>query len=244
MSIGLILITLVALSILTELLSGQVNLKGVSQKLQTYLIPTKNRMRMFTKHTAGFTLIELLVVIAIIGILAAMLMPTLQKARRQSLRVSCSSNLRQLALATHVYADDYDNYLPRPGTDDNWIKQIFPYLYTGKELDYTSLKAERFQGTLYRCPANAHYNVSYGMNSQYGARDKHHSRRPQRWQSSLVLLGDSQDSTLIGLPSWQIAMDYVRHDGVAIVAYCDVHVEPISLDNTPTDPYGHFWGRE
>jgi prepilin-type processing-associated H-X9-DG protein len=207
----------------------------------------KKMHRKVTEKVLRFTLIELLVVIAITAILVAMLMPALQKARVQSLRVACSGNLRQLALAAHLYADDYNNYLPRPGTSDNWIRQTFPYLYSGKELtetDYNSLKADRFQGTLYSCPANAHYQISYGMNSQYGARDKHHSRRPQRWQSSLVLLGDSQDSTVIGPPGWQIAMDYVRHDGVAIVAYCDTHVEPISLDNTPTDLYSHFWGRE
>jgi len=56
----------------------------------------------------GFTLIELLVVIAIIAILAAMLFPVFASAKRAGYKVKCTSNLRQLALANQMYAEDYD----------------------------------------------------------------------------------------------------------------------------------------
>src|SRR5262245_920427 len=59
----------------------------------------------------GFTLIELLVVIAIIGILAALLLPSLTKGKLRAQGLQCLSNHRQLALAWRMYADDNNDRL-------------------------------------------------------------------------------------------------------------------------------------
>lgn len=64
------------------------------------------------KNRKGFTLIELLVVIAIIAILAAMLLPALARAREQARRANCISNLKQLGLASHMYAQDFGEAFP------------------------------------------------------------------------------------------------------------------------------------
>ena len=61
---------------------------------------------------AKFTLIELLVVIAIIAILAAMLLPALNKARERGRNATCQGNLRSLGQAVVLYAGDYQDYIP------------------------------------------------------------------------------------------------------------------------------------
>jgi len=60
----------------------------------------------------GFTLVELLVVVAIVGILAGLLLPALAKARGRALAARCSSNLRQVTLASLLYANDNGQHFP------------------------------------------------------------------------------------------------------------------------------------
>jgi prepilin-type N-terminal cleavage/methylation domain-containing protein len=74
------------------------------------------------RNKKGFTLIELLVVIAIIAILMAILMPALQRVKRQARNIICKNNLKQYGLASKMYLDDHDGGFPHSFSwlyDDN-----------------------------------------------------------------------------------------------------------------------------
>ncbi|HEY3329988.1 MAG TPA: DUF1559 domain-containing protein [Capsulimonadaceae bacterium] len=90
---------------------------------------------MRTTRKTGFTLIELLVVIAIIAILAAILFPVFATAREKARQTNCSSNLKQMGLATLQYMQDYDETAPIGYWSDgigahevDWYVIIMPYV--------------------------------------------------------------------------------------------------------------------
>ena len=77
----------------------------------------------------GFTLVELLVVIAIIAILAALLMPALAQGKARGKSAGCLNNLRQIGLATQMYADENESYPPAwVDSTTRWMDLIQPYL--------------------------------------------------------------------------------------------------------------------
>jgi len=78
------------------------------------------------RNKKGFTLIELLVVIAIIAILAGMLLPALNRARESARRIKCLNNIRQISIASHLYAADHREVFPSGNNIQNWAVELYP----------------------------------------------------------------------------------------------------------------------
>ena len=121
----------------------------------------------------GFTLIELLVVIAIIALLMGILLPALQRVKKQARTVYCLSSLKQIGIAMTAYALDNDDFIPRALDNEvKWILAFIPYL--GNEFkgitNYRDVK-------VYQCPSfpregvgsngvsNAEQTVDYVVNA-------------------------------------------------------------------------------
>jgi prepilin-type N-terminal cleavage/methylation domain-containing protein/prepilin-type processing-associated H-X9-DG protein len=92
-----------------------------------------------TAFVPAFTLIELLVVIAIIAILAALLLPSLASAKAKAKAINCVSNLRQMGIAVHSYAIEYNGKIPYGPTAPPFTSPFDFYPSTGAPTSLLSL---------------------------------------------------------------------------------------------------------
>ena len=90
-------------------------------------------------HHRGFTLIELLVVIAVVAILAALLLPALASAKEKSKRTACLSNLHQIGIAIHSYADENSGNIPYGPVSPPFLNPYDFYPSTGAPTSLISL---------------------------------------------------------------------------------------------------------
>jgi prepilin-type N-terminal cleavage/methylation domain-containing protein/prepilin-type processing-associated H-X9-DG protein len=205
----------------------------------------------------AFTLIELLVVIAIIAVLAALLLPALARAKASARATQCSGNLRQLAFAVGMYADDHEGRSPRSQhsafayRELPWERSVAVYLGS------TTTSWTNLLTGVYHCPADSRTEPwSYGLNVYFelGAHDDYVGR-PQTWRqidqlprpAATVLFAENASTTdHIMAHFWYTAADVAdlapeRHGLKANYSFADGHVERLQLQDVYSPPACDRW---
>jgi prepilin-type processing-associated H-X9-DG protein/prepilin-type N-terminal cleavage/methylation domain-containing protein len=149
----------------------------------------------------GFMLIELVVVIAILALLMAILMPALQRVKKQAGDIKCRSNMRQIGMAANLYADVYNLYIPRGiggASGQAWFQLFMPFL------DQKPIGDDYRNVTMYRCPGypDKEQTVCYVVNGwEFEGRDDKEGKEmlmPTKLSSSnrrayAIYIADNED---------------------------------------------------
>jgi prepilin-type N-terminal cleavage/methylation domain-containing protein/prepilin-type processing-associated H-X9-DG protein len=147
----------------------------------------------------GFTLIELLVVVAIIALLIAILLPSLSKAREQTKRLACASNIRQLDVACTMHAQEHAAgvYITAVDTGQDSFAHIFPRYLPNADLTICPATKNVIRKNQWVPPSKYGYPVRVLKDLTYGARNREdnkggHSYEIWGWYDGLIKYPDGK----------------------------------------------------
>lgn len=127
--------------------------------MQTERENTMTKQESRKRSSSRFTILELLIVISVIAILAALLLPALNKARTSAQTAACTGQVKQLVTANAMYMGDFDDWIYPFYTDfyrQTWVRALEPYLFPGKlEEDRFRFSSEK-TAKLFLCPGDVH----------------------------------------------------------------------------------------
>jgi prepilin-type N-terminal cleavage/methylation domain-containing protein/prepilin-type processing-associated H-X9-DG protein len=117
---------------------------------------------MSRRRARAFSVIELLVVIGIIGILLALLLPTLSSARRQSRALACKAQLQNIGAAFQMYLNENDGWYPPAPYSPTFNPQKLTLVS-----DFLGRYLEDENKRIWRCPGDETYFPEYGLSYSY-----------------------------------------------------------------------------